>query len=87
MFGWCAGECFFRGLAGRLDLFLFLRPAAADTDGIFVWMAELVAMARRVAVCLRGTAELLNCWTGNGAPYPWGAELHAADEPDQGKEE
>ena len=25
-------------------------------------MAGLVAMARRVAVCLRGTAELLSCW-------------------------
>ena len=28
--GWCAGEWFFRGLAGRLDLFLFLRPAGAE---------------------------------------------------------
>ena len=40
-------------------------------------MAGLVAMARRVAVCLRGTAELLGCWTGSGAPCPWGAEPRA----------
>ena len=47
---------------------------------MFVWMAGLVAMARRVAVCLRlvGTAELLGCWTGSGAPCPWGAEPRAA---------
>ena len=59
--GWCAGEWFFRGLAGRLDQ--FLRPAGAERTPtalfeFFVWTAELVAMARRVAVCLRGTAGL-----------------------------
>ena len=75
---------FFRGLAGRLDLFLFLRPAGAERTPTafferkkFVWMAGLVAMARRVAVCLRGTAELLGCWTSSGAPCPWGAEPRA----------
>ena len=33
--GWCAGECIFRGLAGRLDLFLFLRPAGAERTPAF----------------------------------------------------
>ena len=82
--GWCAGEWFFRGLAGRLDL--FLRPAGAERTPtaflefvvFFVWIAGLVAMTRRVAVCLQGTAELLSCWTGSGAPCPLGAEPSAA---------
>ena len=56
-------SCFFRGLAGQLDL--FLRPAGAEQTPtaffeFFVWMAELVAMASGKSVCLRGTAELLD---------------------------